>query len=276
MHTEENLFRTAVMGGFNREDVTAYLEKIAASHKEELAALQGRIEALESAKHLAETSVADLEGIRDRQAEQITKLTQELDRVKEERDRACKEKEELNRRAEALECERDEQAARAKESADELSSCKAQVTVLAEVQRALAQKSEALAAAEAEVEQLRKEHGPLKEDAEAYRAVKARVAGIELEAHQRAQEAENEACRRADELHRSVEAWLGETAREFHTLRTAIDGAADRTRGELEQIQHFVEAISGRFLDGEEALNSFLHDYKKTVEAPQPLEIDEE
>ncbi len=277
MESEKTLFRSA-MRGFNREDVTAYLEKTASEHRRETAALQEEIETLGSAKNLAETAVADLEKIRDRQAEKIDELTRKIAGEKEKQEALRQENGRLQQELESLRAAQREESERAKAAADETAALKAQVTVLAEVQRALSQKSEALAKAETELAALKEERAGLLEEAEAYRAVKERVAGIELEAHQRAQAAEDEAKARAEEIRRRVERWLDQAGREFHTLRTAIDGAAARTREELDRVRGTVDEICGRFADGEEAFGGFARDYRAATapKAPEPLELDEE
>ena len=258
MKPEENLFRSAVMGGFNREDVTAYLEKMSAAHREELSDLQNRLEAMESARIAAETAAADLEKVRDRQAERITELTQALSDAEAARDAADSRSADLQRQLDELQRQLEAESVREKEREEENSSLKAQVTVLAEVRRALSQKSEALGRAEEELKVLREERQQMLEDAEAYRAVKDRVAGIELEAHQRAQEAEDEAQRRAEEIALDMERQLGKMARDYQRLYGVMDEALNQTRQELKKMGECVDGIASRFYYVESTLSAFL------------------
>lgn len=82
--SDSNIFRSSVMGGFNRQDVLSYIEDRARTHTEELGELGRRLDC--SQKELSETKSAltsAKETLTVAQAEADTYLT-ELDKVKAE------------------------------------------------------------------------------------------------------------------------------------------------------------------------------------------------
>lgn len=275
MKPEDHLFRSAVMGGFNREDVTAYLEKMSAAHSEELEGLRRELETAQSGREEAERALTAAREEGERQRAQIAALTAERGDLQRERAELRAGLDGTHQEVETLRRALEEEKAKTTASAGELTSLKAQVTVLAEVQRALAQKSEALAHAEEELRTLRGQQEALAADADAFHAVKERVAGIELEAHQRAQDVEDEARRHAEEARQGVERWLGAVRREYHTLHAAMDAAVERTRQELSAIGEDARQIAERFAAGEDALDGIVSQYRAAT-APETQEPEEE
>lgn len=97
----ENNFRNAMFGGFNREDVTAYITRIAAEYKETDTALQQERECRSKADAEAERLREEAERLRSELEELRCQLRQEG----EERarlSRAAVERDELRHQAESL------------------------------------------------------------------------------------------------------------------------------------------------------------------------------
>jgi hypothetical protein len=67
MNENAGQFRSAAFGGFHRQDVLDYIEKITKAHREETAAL--------------ETALAQAQEERDRQGAQLEELSQRTHRI---------------------------------------------------------------------------------------------------------------------------------------------------------------------------------------------------
>lgn len=251
MNTGENLFRSAVVGGFNREDVTAYLEKMSTAHNEELGMFRQQLETAEAAKAAAETAAQNQEETVQRQERRIAELTEALEAVKRERD--------------SLKATGEQQ----EKELSEVNALKAQVTVLAELQRALAQKKEALARAEDELTILRGEREGLREDAAAYHSIKDRLSTIELEAHQRAQEAEDAAAVHVTQMQSQVKAWLRDMHRAYDAWRADVEDSVGRSQRELSGLLSGLEGVTERLASGEAALDGFAEFYQTLTEAKE-------
>lgn len=199
-------FRSAALGGFNRQDVLAYLEKSAKQAAETQQELQQRIDALEETK-------------------------------------ACQEAElsELRERAGRLEREGEELRTQLQRAGDDLSASRA----------ACAGKTSALEAAGRELTQLRAEATRLEPDAEAYAALKDRLAGMELEAHRRAQSIQEEAEEQAEALRARMGEWLRRVEREYAALRARMESAVSQAAGQLEEAGRCLDQAAG-LVDGQE------------------------
>lgn len=199
-------FRSAALGGFNRQDVLAYLEK--------------------SAKQAAETQ---------------QELQQRIDVLEETRARQEAELSELRERAGRLERESEELRAQLQRAGEDLSASRA----------ACAGKTSALEAAGRELKQLRAEATRLEPDAEAYAALKDRLAGMELEAHRRAQSIQEEAEEQAEALRARMGEWLRRVEREYAALRARMESAVSQAAGQLEEAGRCLDQAAG-LVDGQE------------------------
>lgn len=63
--------------------------------------------------------------------------------------------------------------------------------------------------------------------------MKDRTAGMELEAHCRAEQVEAEAAERVKKMREQVEHWLGRVQNEYDRLRTSMDATLSHAGGEL-------------------------------------------
>ena len=160
---------------------------------------------------------------------------------------------------ESLEKQLEEERRRADELQDQLESAQSQIMELSrererleggslasngsleQAEGQLQQLKEENARLRTELEQQRQETARLKPEAEAYAAVKDRTAGIELDAHRRAQAVLDEAERQAAQLRRDTVEWLCRVEKEYDALRTQVESTAAHAVDEL--------AKAGRALD---------------------------
>ena len=175
-------FRSAAVGGFNRQDVLAYLE--------------------ERAKLAA-------------QAEQ--KLQDQLD--------------EVNHQAEALRRERDGLRCELEETRRELEAARIEL--------------------------------------------KERTAGVELEAHRRAQAVQEKAEYDAQRLRRQVNQWLQRLEQEYEGLRGQVEATVSHAASQLEQAGGYLGQVVSLMGEQEAALEGLARAYNEAdptrVEAPLPL-----
>lgn len=225
MEEKQTQFRTAAFGGFNKQDVLAYLEASAREQEEKLAALRREVEEARKAGDEAREKA-------DAGESRLTALEEENQRLAGD----------LAARADAL--------AQAEARRDEL---------------------------EAQVKDLAAQVEKLAPAAQSYEAVKERTAGIELEAHGRAQAIELAAQGKAKKTKAEMETWFGRLENAYSRLRSELDATITRAAGELEQVSRSLEGISGEFA----AQDAALKELEKTVEtltgpkAPQPLKLEE-
>ena len=133
-----------------------------------------------------------------------------------------------------------------------------------------------------ELEELRRERDSLRRrvaelepGAAAYTAVKERAAGVELEAHCRAQNVLNEADGQARELRRGMEQWLGRVQVEYDALRSEVESTVSHAADQLEKAGKCLEQVTALLADQDVALEELSRAYDSTdrekVPAPMPL-----
>lgn len=132
-----------------------------------------------------------------------------------------------------------------------------------------------LARLENELRILRGTVEQLKPDAEAYAAVKERTAGVELEAHRRAQKIVDEAREEAARMHRQMEQWLGRFGREYEELCGQVDATVAHAAGELDKVRMSLDRISQCVGHQEEALVGMARVMEQDpAKVPAPLPLD--
>ena len=123
-----------------------------------------------------------------------------------------------------------------------------------------------LDAARRELEELKGRMAALEPDAAAYSAVKDRTAGMELEAHRRAQAIQDQAEGQARQIRRRAEQWLREVGLAYDALRRETESTAahaadrlDKAGKALAQVNELLEQqgaawerLSQEYLAGEE------------------------
>lgn len=194
-------------------------------------------------------------------AERMEALQKELEEAKsardaleEEKSAGGRERAELSGQLEA--CSRDLEAARRDREAVERRR--------AELERELSEVKARLAKAEP--------------SAEAYERIKNRTAGVELDAHRRAQEIEDEAREKTKQARAELEQWIYKVQAGYDRLRTDVDATISHASGELERVRKSLDGLVGQFSEGDEALAALLHTYESAVgpKAPEPLPLKED
>jgi len=93
-------------------------------------------------------------------------------------------------------------------------------------------------------DQLRRQADGAQADAEAYAAIKERTAGIELEAHRRAQSIVDQAQVQADQMRRELAQWLERVERDYYDLRAQVGTTVTQASSELERVRQGLDNIT--------------------------------
>jgi len=184
-------------------------------------------------------------------------LQKRVDALEEARTRQEAELSQLRERAEELEREGEELRARLERSGNDLSASRA----------AGGRKDAELESARRELEELRSKVAALEPNASAYVGLKDRTAGVELDAHRRAQAIQEEAEAQAAELRRQMSQWLQKAEREYGSLREQMEAAVAAASGELEQAGKCLEQAAGLM----EAQDAGLRSLSKLCGGPEPV-----
>ena len=234
-------FRTAAFGGFHRQDVLTYLEEHNRQATQQREDLEGR---LSQAAQREEELRREAEQLRA----QVGQLEQSLEALRQENAGLMERLEESNRELSAsrTQCS---QGARDLESAQ------------VENQK-LQQKLDELAKA-----------AP---SAEAYERIKNRTAGVELEAHRRAQAIQEQAESDAKKVRRQVEQWLQGVRREHEELCSRVESTVSHAAEELRKADACLEQAGAVMGEQDQALEAIIQAYTQQdhtkVEAPMPIE----
>ena len=220
-------FRNAMFGGFNRQDVLNFLTSSAEKNNEELAARQERCEELEK----------ELERCR----EEVAALKARLGQTAEER-------EELRHQTEQLTVENARISA-----ADQAKSVE------------LEKKREELSALRGEVGRLSGLLTKIAPDAEAYAAIKERTAGMELEAHRRAQNVESRAKIMAGDLQRQMEQWMAKGEQQYSELRTEVESSVEQANQQIQAAGGSLNRVNELLAEQQNALKSVVDSYADSV-----------
>ena len=226
-------FRSAAFGGFNRQDVLDYFEKMAAENSKSQQELQSRLEEREGKLLQLSAQEQEREGQLSQCREELESLRRQLSEMKQALEESRAREESWRRRVEDLNRERD--------------ALKSQVTAL-------------------------------EPDASAYRTIKNRTAGVELEAHCRAQSVLDEANAQARELRRNMEQWIGQVEREYSALRSQVEATVSHAADQLDKAEKSLGKLSVLLSDQEVSLESVIQAYDSTnpdkIPAPVPLKED--
>lgn len=230
-------FRGAAFGGFNRQDVLTYLENTAREAAQQREALEQQ---LEQQRQAAESALRQIE----EQSQQILQLQQANQRLQEEKDALSGQLEQTNVALSTSRTERSQLSDR-----------------LAQLENSLAQAQTRIAA--------------LEPDAEAYAALKERTAGVELEAHRRAQTVQEQAEEQARQLRRQMERWMQRVEHEYDVLRTQVESTVSHAADQLDKAGAALKEV-GVLLEAQDvALDSLAQAYADSdltkVKAPMPI-----
>ena len=230
----EHPFRSAAIGGFNKQDVLDFLEEQAKQSAQAQQALQDQ---------LAES---------ERQEGALRRESGELRRQLEE----------VRRELEAALRDRDSLRDRLGQAEQELSASRTRADGLArELEEVRRERDQAQSRTQA-----------LEPDAQAFVQLKERTAGVELDAHRRAQAIQEKAEGNAQKLRRQTEQWL---TREYDALRSQVETTISHAASELEKAGLCLDQVGQLMASQETALEELSAAYDRTdpsrVEAPVPL-----
>lgn len=223
-------FRSAMFGGFNRQDVLTYLETTAQEAARQQEELQQKLDASLETVARQDADLTDQQG-------KLERLGQENESLK----------------------------AQLEQANVALSSCRTECS----------QKGGELEASRREIEALKVRIAALEPDAAAYAAVKERTAGVELEAHRRAQAVQEEAEEHARQLRRQMEQWLQKVEREYDALRSQVEATVSHAADQLTKAEKSLEDVTALMEEQDVALEAIAQDYSRTdpakVAAPMPI-----
>lgn len=141
-----------------------------------------------------------------------------------------KQLEEQIERTEKAQTEADSLLTQAEKAEGELHELREQTWQLTdELDRTRAERDELCA----QLEQARRRAEQLEPDATAYTALKERAAGVELEAHRRAQKIEDRAQEQVRQTRERARAWLDELEQAYADLRADMESTVARAREQL-------------------------------------------
>jgi chromosome segregation ATPase len=233
-------FKTAAVGGFNRQDVITYLEALLKEHSEETEAHRAGAELLRRERDEARNQIAALRKQAEASGEQLGQLPRLHGRV----DELSAQTEELLREKLAL-----TEGLRAARETQEGSRAE-----LARLYGTLAEKDVRLSAAQTRLDELD--------------AARVCAADIESRARQRAGEIERAACENAQLARETAARQLREAREGFAALRAQVDEASRAAVSELDRARTLLTG-AGLLLDGaEEQLAVLAPDETPAVPAP--------
>ena len=127
-----------------------------------------------------------------------------------------------------------------------------------------------------ELEEARRELEALRPDAQAYTELKERAAGVELDAHRRAQAIQETAERDAQKTRRQTEQWLQAVERGYDALSSQVESTVSYAASELKKVSASLEQLNTLMDSQGEALEGVRRAYDATapdrVQAPMPLD----
>lgn len=119
----------------------------------------------------------------------------------------------------------------------------------------------------AELEQLRTKVAQLEPDAVAYATVKDRTAGVELEAHRRAQNVEARAKIMAGDLQRQMEQWMNKVEQQYAGLKNEIQNNVERANQQLLSAGQTLNRVNVLMGEQEAALKAVAKNYADAIQA---------
>ena len=151
------------------------------------------------------------------------------------------------------------------EKTEELTEKMGQETTEETTVEAAQQSQPETAALEQELEELREQISRLAPDAEAYTAIKDRTAGVELEAHRRAQSVEARAKIMAGDLQRQMEQWAARTEEQYAALKGQIDSSVEQANKEILAASQSLAAMTQLVEQQQAALHAVAETYVLNV-----------
>ena len=130
-----------------------------------------------------------------------------------------------------------------------------------------------------ELAELRGRLGALEPDAQAYVQLKERTAGVELEAHRRAQSIQAQAEEEVRRLRQRTDQWLQRLGREYDELRTQVETTISHAADQLDRAGRYLSRASDLMEEQNLSLESLSQTYAETdperVAPPMPIPEEE-
>lgn len=234
-------FRSAAVGGFNRQDVLSFLE----TQSKQTAQVQQELQT------------------------QLEEARGQLDSLRREREELQGQLEQVRRELETARQGRDSLSAQLEERTRELSASQNQHS----------QTARELEEARRELVELRGRLGALEPDAQAYVQLKERTAGVELEAHRRAQSIQAQAEEEVRRLRQRTDQWLQRLGREYDELRTQVETTISHAADQLDRAGRYLSRASDLMEEQNLSLESLSQTYAETdperVAPPMPIPEEE-
>lgn len=238
MAEADNGFRTALVGGFQRDDVLRYIEDAARRHAEETAALK---EKLDEAERRAKEQSARADSLTEKNAE----LLERLGRMTVDLDKAVAEREERERSLVLA-------AEETNIHTERYNDLKAQFDAL-----------------EDECARLRAENERLQARSDEYAAARDHLAEIELCAHRRAQQLEEQAQQHAAKIETDAEKRVAEMKREMDKTREEYRETLRRTQQAADEARRRTEEILSRLGSTEQPAPAAAQANRKAAAEPE-------
>lgn len=152
--------------------------------------------------------------------------------------------EELRARLEQAQQEMEQMRSQLTQAQEQVQQARIELERSQSEQQSAQEQSGLLAQTQEEVARLRGQIARLEPDAAAYAAIKERTAGIELEAHRRAQAIVDQAQVQADQLRREQSVWLERVERDYYDLRAQVGTTVTQAASELERVRQGLDNIT--------------------------------
>jgi chromosome segregation ATPase len=256
-------FRSAVMGGFNREDVMNYIERTANEHRAEMEQLvQTHGQAVEELEHLRAENASLQEQTEEQQhtieaqLSEIQVMAAEHEELRQEADRAKRLSQELAMTKDELDGTRSHADSQQTEMLVQLNRLKAEKSemeqVMAQAKERLEEQSARLSEQEHLIRELQGQTTAMKQNSTAYQDLCGRIGQIEMDMRFRT-------LRMEQETKETMQA-QAEAARATYekVVASANEDAVEVRRQAQEQLELFQDDISGTSAQVSEAVSQAL------------------
>jgi len=113
---------------------------------------------------------------------------------------------------------------------------------------------------------LRAQVAAMEPSAAAYEQLKERTAGVELEAHRRAQSIQDAAQAQARQLREHMQQWMNQSSREYDALREGIETVVAHATQELDQAQARLAQVYALLEERDMTLRSVQREYEESAQ----------
>lgn len=258
-------FRSAVMGGFNRQDVMNYIERTASEHRQEMEKLvQANGEAREELEQLREereslrSQLEESQRLAESRLEDLQSMAEGYESLKRDSRRAKELAEELSLVREQLESTRahaDTLESSLKTEVEELQREKAEMEqVMAQAKERLEEQGNRINEQNRTIRELQSQTSEMKESSTAYQDLCGRIGQIEMDMRFRT-------LRMEQETKETMQA-QAEAARATYekVVASANEDAVEVRRHAMEQLELFQDDVSGTSAQVSEAVAKALEE----------------